>query len=125
MNETIIISEQVSQQFSARATLVGMGVKLRNPKVLEPLQERVRIAKKTVKYTPLEMLPDGLIAILAGAHGLVEINKRVQSDPVLHAAFGRKGFAEQSVVQETQDVCTAENMSQIHQAVDQIYRRHS
>jgi len=125
MNESIIISDQVRQQFSARATLVGIGVKLRKLKVLEPVQEQVKIAQKTVKYTPLEKLTDGLIAILAGAHGLVEINKRVRSDPALQAAFGRKGCAEQSVVQETLDACTAQNVAQMHQAVDQIYRRHS
>lgn len=125
MNESIIISEQVRQQFSARATLVGLGVKLRKLKVLEPVQEQVKITQKTVKYTPLEKLTDSLIAILAGAHGLVEINKRVRSDPALQAAFGQKGCAEQSVVQETLDACTAQNVAQMHQAVDQIYRRHS
>jgi hypothetical protein len=125
MNESIILSEQVRQQFSARATLVGLGVKLRKLKVLEPVQEQVQITQKTVKYTPLEKLTDGLIAILAGAYGLVEINKRVRSDPALRAGFGRKGCAEQSVVQETLDACTAQNVAQMQQAVDQIYRRHS
>jgi hypothetical protein len=125
MNESIIIREQVRQQFSARATLVGLGVKLCKLKVLEPMQERVKIGQKTVKYTPLEKLTDGLIAILAGAQGLVEINKRVRSDPALQTAFGRKGCAEQSVVQETLDACTTQNVEQMHKAVDQIYRRHS
>ncbi|MHB0988060.1 MAG: hypothetical protein ACYC3P_05250 [Bellilinea sp.] len=71
MNESIIISEQVRHQFSARATLVGLGVKLRKLKALEPVEKQVKIAQKTVKYTPLEKLTDGLIAILARAHGLV------------------------------------------------------
>jgi hypothetical protein len=65
-----------------------------------------------------------LIAILAGGHGLVEINKRVRADPALQAAFGREGCAEQSVVQDTLDACTAENVAQLEQAVDQIYRQH-
>lgn len=125
MNESIVSSDQVRQQFSAQATLVGLGVKLRKLKVLEPVQEQVKIAQKTVKYTPLEKLTDCLIAILAGAQGLVEINKRVRSDPALQTAFGRKGCAEQSVVQETLAACTAQNVAQMHQAVDQIYRRHS
>ena len=125
MNESIIISEHVRHRFSARATLVGLGVKLRKLKVLEPVQQRVKIAQKTVKYTPLEKLTDGLIAILAGAHGLVEINKRVRADPALQTAFGRNGCAEQSVVQETLDACTTHNVAQMQQAVDQIYRRHS
>lgn len=125
MNESIILSDQVRRQFSARATLVGLGVKLRKLHMLEPVEQRVKIAQKTVKYTPLDKLTDGLIAILAGAHGLVEINKRVRPDAALQAAFGRRGCAEQSVVQETLDACTTQNVAQMQQAVDQIYRRHS
>lgn len=125
MNESITISENVHQKISARATLVGLGVKVRKLKVLEPIEQQVVIAQKTVKYTPVEKLIDGLIAILAGAHGLVEVNKRVRSDPALQAAFGRKGCAEQSVVQDTLDACTAENVAQMEQAVNCIYRLHS
>lgn len=124
MNESII-SEKVRQQFSARASLVGLGVKLRKLKVLEPVEQEVKIAQKTVKYTPLEKLRDGLIAILAGAQGLVEINKRVRADSALQMAFGREGCAEQSVVQDTLDACSAQNVAQMHSAVDQIYRRQS
>jgi hypothetical protein len=125
MNESIIISEQVRQQFSARATLVGLGVKVLKMKVLEPMKQQVQIAQKTVKYTPPDKLTDGLIAILAGAHGLVEINKRVRADAALQAAFGRSGCAEQSVVQDTLDACTDENVRQMQNAVDQIYRLQS
>jgi hypothetical protein len=48
MNESIIISEQVRQQFSARSTLVGLGVKGHKQKVLEPLEQQVKIAQKIV-----------------------------------------------------------------------------
>lgn len=125
MNESITISEAVHQQFTARATLVGLGVKVREQKVLEPMEQQVKIAQKTVKYTPLDKLTDGLIAILAGAHGLVEINKRVRADSALQAAFGCTGCAEQSVVQDTLDACNEENVLQMQRAVDQIYRLHS
>ena len=125
MNESITISEGVRQQFSARATLAGLGVKLRKLKVLEPVEQEVKIAQKTVKYTPVEKLQDGLLAILAGAHGLVEINKCVRADDALQAAFGRAGCAEQSVVQDTLDACTEQNVAQLQSAVDAIYRRQS
>ena len=61
----------------------------------------------------------------AGAHGLVEINKRLRADPGLQAAFGRQACAEQSVVQDTLDACTEANVTQMQQATDAIYRRHS
>ena len=71
MTKSIIISEEVKRCFSARATLAGIGVKVRRLALFEPIHQQVRIAQKVVKYTPTEKLLDGYIAILAGAHGLV------------------------------------------------------
>jgi len=85
----------------------------------------VKIDQKTVKYSPSDKLYDAFITMLAGAHGLVEINTRLRSDPILQSAFGRSGCAEQSVVQQTLDACTAENVVQLEQALDTIYRQHS
>jgi hypothetical protein len=63
--------------------------------------------------------------MLAGAHGLVEINTRLRSDPGLQAAVGLQRCAEQSVVQDTLDACTEENVRQMEQALDTIYRQHA
>lgn len=125
MNQSIIISEEVKAYFSSRASLAGMGIEMRRRRLFEPITDRVKIAQKTVRFSPCEKLEDGLIAILAGAHGLVEINKRLRPDAGLQRAFGREGCAEQSVVQDTLDACTAQNVDQMHAAMDEIYRRHS
>ncbi len=125
MNQSIIISEEVKAYFSSRASLAGMGIEMRRRRLFEPITDRVKIAQKTVRFSPCEKLEDGLIAILAGAHGLVEINKRLRPDAGLQRAFGRDGCAEQSVVQDTLDACTAQNVDQMHAAMDEIYRRHS
>jgi hypothetical protein len=125
MTESIIISEQVKRQFTARATLVAIGAKVRAERIFRPIAKTVKIAQKTVKYAPTEKLLDGYINILAGARGMVEINKRVRPDRAVQAAFGRSGCAEQSVVQDTLDACTAENVEQMHQAMGVIYRQHS
>jgi hypothetical protein len=90
-----------------------------------PINRLVHIAQKTVKYRPVDKLSDSFITMLAGAHGLVEINTRLRSDPALQAAFGRTACAEQSVVQQTLDACTDENVSQMQQAMDEIFRQHS
>lgn len=125
MNESIIISEEVKQHFTAYATLTALGVKVSQMELFKPIVQEVKIDQKTVKYTPTEKLIDAEIAILAGAHGLVEINKRVRPDRGLQAAFGRDGCAEQSVVQDTLDACNLENVIQMQAALDQIYRQHS
>ena len=125
MDEFINIRAEVKRHYSARASLAALGVKVQQLQVFEPVRQQVKIGQKTVKYSPSDKLYDGLIAILAGAHGLVEINKRVRAEPGVQMAFGRTGCAEQWVVQDTLDACTAENVHQMETALDDIYRRHS
>ena len=110
---------QTERHFTANASLAAIGVKLHQVDLFGPIRQTVRIAQKTVKHTPIDKVHDAFISMLAGAHGLVEINTRLRSDSALQAAFGRSKCAEQSVVQETLDACTAENVSQMEQALCQ------
>ena len=112
-------------QFSPCTTLAAIGLKLRQLDLLGPVREQVKIEQKVVKDTPVQKLYDGFISILAGAHGLVEINKRVRTDRALQRAFGRERCAEQSVVQDTLDAGTTANVEQMELAMDMIYRRWS
>jgi hypothetical protein len=113
------------KHYSPRAILVAIGTNIRRLELLQPIEELVRIKQKTVKYSPVQKLMDALIAILAGAHGMCEINTRLRSDRALQGAFGRSGCAEQSVVQETLDACSASNVKQLEQAVRQILQTQS
>jgi hypothetical protein len=119
------MNESTTKHFTGCASLAAVGVKLRQLDVFGPIRKTVRIAQKTVKHTPIDKVYDAFISRLSGAHGLVEINTRLRSDSALQVAFGREACAEQSVVQETLDRCTAENVSQMEQALDSIYRQHS
>jgi len=121
----MLLEEREKRQFTPRVTLVAIGIHLRRLRLLEPIFQKVRIPQKTVKFSPLEKLTDALITILTGAHGWVEANKRVRPDPALQQAFGRSGCAEQSVIQDTLDTCTAENVRQMEEALALIYRQHS
>ncbi len=125
MDKSIIISEAVRATFSAHATLAGLGRIMQAKKIFEPIEEHVQIAQKMVLYSPTEKLLDATIGILAGAQGLVDLNKLVRPDLGLQRAFGRQGCAEQSVVQDTLDACTDENAHQMHAALDRIYQQHS
>jgi hypothetical protein len=118
-------SSEVTRHFSPATSLAVLGTHLRQIDLFGPIRDSVKIAQKTVKYTPLDKLQDAFISILAGAHGLVEINTRLRSDPVLQAAFGRTACADQSVVQDTLNACTAEQVTQLDQALTTIYRQHS
>jgi hypothetical protein len=125
MKQSIIIPEEVKAHFSAQASLAAIGIKLRQRRLFESIAEKVKIAQKTVKFSAIEKLQDAFIAILSGAHSLVEINTGLRADLGLQRAFGRDGCAEQSVVQDTLDACTPENVAQMHEAMEMIYRQHS
>jgi len=118
-------TKQEQHHYTARAGLVALGMKFRQLGIFRSMQACVQIAQKKVKYTPGEKVLDALITVLAGAHGLVEANKRVRPDRALQRAFGRTGCAEQSVISETLDACTAENVEQMRQAYQVIYQQHS
>ncbi len=122
MNES---TTRITKQFTGCASLAALGVKLRELKLFEPIEQQVQIAQKTIKDKPSDKLYDAFISMLAGAHGLVEINTRLRADSALQHAFGRTRCAEQSVVQDTLNACTAENVEQMEQALDAIYRQHS
>jgi hypothetical protein len=125
MNESIHISEGVKERFTAYASLSGVGRQVVARHIFKPIEHYVEIAQKVVKYTPTAKLKDGLINILAGGTGMVEVNQRVRSDIGLQRAFGRDGCAEQSVIQDTLDACTEENVTQMQHALQVIYQKHS
>ena len=123
MNEYAIVGG--GRHYSACASLAALGLHLTHLDLFGPVRKMVTIPQKTIKYPPVEKLYDALITILAGAHGLVEVNTRLRSDVALQRAFGRRACAEQSVVQDTLDASTATTVTQMQQAMDVIYRTHS
>lgn len=113
------------RQSTPHAALVALGLTVQHMDLFRPIREHVHIKQKTVRYTPIDKLYDAWIAILAGAHGLVEVNTRLRSDPALQAAFGRTACAEQSVIQDTLDACDAMTVQQLEQALTTIFQQHS
>jgi hypothetical protein len=74
------MKKTISEHFSPRASLCALAAKIRTLKLFETISEHVHIHQKTVKHKPIDKLCDAFIAILAGAHGLVEINTRLRTD---------------------------------------------
>ena len=118
-------TKEPTSHYSPRASLVALGLKVVELDFLGPLRQYLTLPQKTVKYAPFDKLMTAFVAILAGASGLVEINKRVKADPALYHSFGLRGCAEQSVVQTTLSACTSANVEQMELATKQIYQRHS
>ena len=125
MNKCNEKSEKHQYCYTSAIPLVAIGTRIRELKMFEPIEKRVQIAQKTVKHRPVDKLMDAYIALLSGAQGMVEVNKRVRAERALQIAFGRKGCAEQSVVQGTLDACNSKNVEGMENAIDKIYQLHS
>jgi hypothetical protein len=73
MNESITTT---TNHLSPAASLAARGVKMRQLDLFGPIGKQVQIKQKTIKHTPLDKLMDAFISLLAGTHGLIEINTR-------------------------------------------------
>jgi hypothetical protein len=121
--EAAIMDE--SLEFSARASLVMLGLRFQSLGVWSTIAEHVKIKQKVRQHTPIDKLLDCFINILAGGSGLVEINTRVRPDHSVQRAFGRTNCAEQSTTSRTLNACTPENVTQLQTALTLILRQHS
>ncbi len=108
--------------FSARASLATIGVWMQERNVWQKIEKQVTIRQKTIRHAPHEKLKDAFINILAGGHGIVEVNQRVRTDKALQMAFGRSACAEQSVISETLNACTEINAKQMEEVSRSLYQ---
>jgi hypothetical protein len=110
---------------SAHASLCLLGGYLRQIGFFQPLEERVQIRQKVLKYTPVQKLEMFLVALLAGAKAVSHTNLSVRIDPALCRAFGLPGCAEQSGIAHTLDAATEADVSALRAAVAETFGRYS
>lgn len=114
-----------AQQFTESGTLSLVGLQFQHWGIWQIVAQHVQIKQKILCHTPLEKLQDCFVNILAGGHGVVEINTRLEDDQVLQRAFGRTTCADQSTVSDTLNACTDENVQQLRAALRVVIRQHS
>ena len=113
-----------SIEYSARASLVAIGMHFQRLGVWAVVGEHVHIRQKVLRHKPLDKLLDCLLNILAGGQGLVETNLRVRPDRAVQLAFGRSTCAEQSTISDTLNACTPANVTELRTAITQILQQH-
>jgi hypothetical protein len=104
---------------------VTLGLKWQALDLFGPIEKHLKINQKSVKYTPLTKIKAAFLNILSGSTTMFEINKNVRAEQMVYEAFGLEGCPEQSVVQQTLDRGTSENVEQAYTAFTQIYRHFS
>jgi hypothetical protein len=86
---------------SAHASLCALGAYLRRTGFFRPLEQRLHLRQKVLKYSSVQKLEMFFVVLLAGAKAVSHTATTVRVDPALIAAFGLPGCAEQSVIAET------------------------
>jgi hypothetical protein len=110
---------------SARASLGAVALYVRQNHIWEVVEHELHIQQKVIVHRPIDKLKDCFVNILSGGQRLVEVNSRVRPDLGLQRAFGRAACADQSTISDTLNSCMTENVNQLRQALQIVYRMHS
>lgn len=111
-------------RFSTHAGLAALGQHWQALGIWAVVEAQVHIPQKVLRHKPTDKLLDGLISLLAGGHGLVDVNRRLRPDRGLQRAFGRSSCADQSTISDTFNACRPANVDQLRQALQQLLRDH-
>src|SRR5512135_2177779 len=106
---------------SAHASLCVLGAHLHRIHFFKPLEQRVQIPQKVLKYRPVQKLEMLLVGVLAGAKAVSHTATTVRVDAALIAAFGLPGCAEQSVIAQTLNAATEQDVADLQAALGEIY----
>ena len=109
---------------SAHASLCLLGTHLRQIGFFTPLEQRVHLQQKVLKYTPVQKLEMLFVGLLAGMKAISHTDTIVRVDPALTTAFGLPGCAEQSVLADTLDAATEADVVAVQEAVADIFGRY-
>jgi len=104
------------------APLVALGFFVREYDLLSPITSRLAFTQATHTEYPIEALLEVWVSMLAGCRSIWQINTKIRPDLVLAQAWGREQFADQSTVARVLDVCQPEQVAQLRQGVESIYR---
>ncbi len=106
------------------APLVALFAYYRQRELLRTL-ETVEIAIKTRDFTPVSKLEQVLLSIMSGCQHLSEVNTRLVPERAFAHSWGLSRFADQSTLSRTLDELSQTNLSQLQDAVQQIWRQRS
>src|ERR671933_824187 len=110
---------------SSHASLCALGSYLRQIGFFTPLEQHVHLHQKTVTYTPTQKLEMIFVALLAGAKAISHTGTTLRIDPALQRAFGLPGCADQSVLAETLNAATEQDVAALRTAMEELFRQHS
>ena len=125
MHEHNTVGSQPKWYDSGHASLCILGNYLRQSGFFEPLEKRVKLAQKVLKYTPIQKLEMLFVGMLAGIKAVSHTATTVRVDRALMAAFGLPGCAEQSVLADTLDAAGEADVADLQAAIADLFAQYS
>jgi hypothetical protein len=110
---------------SGHASLCVLGKYLRHIGFFEPLEKRVHVQQKVLKYTPVQKLEMLFVGLLVGIKAVSHTSTTVRVDVALTTAFGLPGCADQSVIADTLDAATQADVADLAAALADLFERYS
>ena len=118
---------------SAHASLCLLGSYLLLIGLFKPLEDKVKLKQKVLKYTPIQKLEMLFVSLLAGAKAVYQTGttlrcaqgRLLRVDRALQVAFGLPGCADQSVIADTLDAATDQDVAALRQAIEASFEQHS
>ena len=114
--------QQQNEITTSHVPLCALGEVIKEKHLLAPIHHQVEIPQKSLEYRPTDKLVFATLGFIAGAESVYDINQTLRPNKPLLIAFGYEKCADQSVIQQTINAATEENISQLEQAVNEIFK---
>jgi hypothetical protein len=118
-------SDNIEGITTTHAPLCAMGEVIKEKQIFSPIHQLVKIPQKSVEYTPTDKLVFATLSITAGGETVYDVNTTLRPNKPLLLAFGYDKCADQSVIQETINAATEENLSQLEEAIKKIFKENN
>lgn len=105
--------------------LAVLGYCLTRTRFLQQVWSQIELGSKAYDHTPAEKLQDALLCMLAGLGSISKINTRLRPDQTLAQAWERDEFAEQSTIARVLDSLGQEQVEQLRQGHQSLFRSYS
>jgi len=110
---------------SNHSSLCALAPVIIDKKVFESIHNNVNIPQKKLLYSPTDKLVFLTLGIMSGIQSVYDINYKLRIDKALLKAFGYEKCADQSVIQETLNAVTEDNISQMENALKTIWEQNN
>jgi len=107
------------------ASLCALATVIKDKNMLGPIHNKVNIKQKKILYSPTDKLVFLTLGIMSGIQSVYDINYKIRIDKALLKAFGYEKCADQSVIQETLNAVSQENIQQMESATDEIFKQNN